>query len=510
MGILVPWNAFISAKSYFESRFCGGGHVNFESTFAMLYNVSSVLSLSLVLFSQWSREKHIHQDQQVETVPVAAREVTETDVLDSTTASRSQASAERVAEDADDTSPYLQVIIPLGVFLVVFLTQTCVVAIPSVAAPQFWRLTIFQLSACGVVTSVATAGIVQVASSKTFSMVEYFLAGQSFGGVAVALTNWVAALWNDPGDYYDAHCASGNETKTALPVIRYMEECVPYNRPDYGMMTYFGLGSLVMVFCISGYIYVLRIADENDDYESIHSDRGDLSLRTDLHLTENDNDGAEIIDASSSLEDDNHCEHVSIGASPTPGETVVMSTTREVWYRVWAPCLCIFTTFVVTLALFPAWTSSLQSVYSCRTRLRLSNDMYVPTTFLIFNICDLGGRILSSKVDWNLVRDAPRKLVVGSLVRVGLIPLLFACQSSIPDHRWPIVHSDVYSWFTQCAFGLSNGFLVTTAFVVAPTLLSQNDGVQQARSSTLLTLSVSLGLLMGSLLSYPVIQLGSW
>lgn len=54
IGILVPWNAFISAKRYFYARLCGETiDDQIESIFSVLYNVASVGCLSIMLLVQW-------------------------------------------------------------------------------------------------------------------------------------------------------------------------------------------------------------------------------------------------------------------------------------------------------------------------------------------------------------------------------------------------------------------------------------------------------------------------
>lgn len=68
------------------------------------------------------------------------------------------------------------------------------------------------------------------------------------------------------------------------------------------------------------------------------------------------------------------------------------------------------------------------------------------------------------------------------------------------------IPSNLYSFLVQVVFGTSNGFLVTLAFVYAPTVLPSITHVQE-RSSELLNLSLALGLLSGSFLSFPVSQI---
>ena len=54
VGILIPWNAFVSATPYFASRLCKSGRdiVNFEQWFGLVWNVSSVISLGLIIVGQ--------------------------------------------------------------------------------------------------------------------------------------------------------------------------------------------------------------------------------------------------------------------------------------------------------------------------------------------------------------------------------------------------------------------------------------------------------------------------
>ena len=54
VGILIPWNAFVSAEQYFASRLCESGHdvINFEQWFGLVWNLSSVVSLGLIIVGQ--------------------------------------------------------------------------------------------------------------------------------------------------------------------------------------------------------------------------------------------------------------------------------------------------------------------------------------------------------------------------------------------------------------------------------------------------------------------------
>lgn len=50
MGMLFPWNVFITAQTYFHNRFCGSAYEsNFENYFGVFYNVSGILTLLCLL-----------------------------------------------------------------------------------------------------------------------------------------------------------------------------------------------------------------------------------------------------------------------------------------------------------------------------------------------------------------------------------------------------------------------------------------------------------------------------
>ena len=99
------------------------------------------------------------------------------------------------------------------------------------------------------------------------------------------------------------------------------------------------------------------------------------------------------------------------------------------------------------------------------------------------------------------------KLVMAALFRCLFFPLLLLCVGGSNPNRLEI-HSDMYSFLVQSLFALSNGFLISLGFMHAPTLIPETLEAQE-KSSEILTLSLSSGLLCGSLLSFPVAELTS-
>ena len=594
VGILVPWNAYISAKAYFESRLCDEYYQkHLESTFAIGYNSSSVLTLGLLIAVQWLSDRRRHPPPPVQGNSSAA----------STTSSSAPATSH---------SFYL-VVLPLSIYLLVFVGQTVAVAWVSMPQRLFYYWTVSSLSLCGVCGALATSGILATASGFAPAVgVEPFLAGQSAGGLGVALANFAAAALGDANVFWKARCLGQDDDDSgedhgnpfATPTVRStsprllvlessttraLSQCT--SRMDPAVLCYFLLGSIVLAACIVGYCHVDGTTRRRQqDYETVadaeeppcgedstrmmmtqfpeQSPPG-LELNTTARLRRRQEESLDSHDttnpltresgspngtwrrrqqqqmssSSSSLEQDS-----STGPNGalipqrqlTQEEDDVQFTneTTHVLYLVRYPALTIYIIFMVTLALFPAWLSRLVSIHQCRPsrtpltpmgRLghRLVNDLYTPLAFVVFNAGDLTGRILSAYLPMDFfARNQWRPthtLLQWSLLRFLFVPLLYLCTSQYSlshwddddnndddTHRWT-VPSDVYSWVIQIVFAVSNGFVASTAFIVAPQLLPpHNNNVEiQERSAEILTFCLSFGLLSGSFLSVPVTNLFS-
>jgi hypothetical protein len=180
IGILVPWNAFISAKGYFQSRLCASPYerINIESTFAMVYNLASVISLALIIGVQALRDQWlVEEDAQHGANENSSRvfdslasnaesgEAVEGDPLNGgerdATAADNNNIREPIAGQTPDHS-ILLVVVPLSLYLIAFLGQTIMVF--AVDMDFFFQMTVLSLAVCGMACGVAQAGIVATAS----------------------------------------------------------------------------------------------------------------------------------------------------------------------------------------------------------------------------------------------------------------------------------------------------------------------------------------------------------
>lgn len=549
VGVGCPWNAFINARPYFESRFCGTSSASFaqndiEVWFSVLFNVASVLSLVGLLALQYYCRRFRSLFSSITTSgchhPLSPS-------LRASSSMRKVSNhinhCSMVTENMDYAS--LMVLIPLGLYLVVFLFTTLLVYFPEAPTVFVFYATLIGLFLCGVCMSVASAGIIGTAS--LFHAEGPYFQGQAFGGVAVALINGAAAWSQDPALYQQNVCqnmmsAAGHDEDDVLFTssnshIHSDSVCVPYTVVNNSTGAYFLLNCIILAACILGYIYVDKKKHElrlqmKDDYTPV-LDVSEEWLEKFQAATAGDTTTPSMSrTSSSSLEvdgvpvndEDEEAQssiHILKPILPTEenGSLELSSSYQQhehsihiVWEAVKYPAIALFLTYTVTLAVFPVITSDLTSIQECLSNARFRNDMFVPLTFFTFNAGDLLGRFLVSDETAEKHRHSwPRKLVWASLLRLAFIPVFFLCFSRKSLYKDVAIHSDLFSWLVQFVMAVTNGVLTTVSFSVAASLIPMEENLQQIASS-ILNLSLCLGLVAGGLLASPVLFFftGNW
>jgi hypothetical protein len=516
VGVLLPWNAFISAKPYFQARLCGDNDPvagNIELWFSIIYNGASVLSLAVLLAVQLFQDTG--ESSNTASIGTKLRKSLSAHPMPSPS-SRISVSIDPLQGSSEYT--WYMVMVPLAIYFVVFVFTTVLVFLPAIPPPIFLALTLSGLFICGVCTSVASSGIVGTAGlfEPTVGVNPYFN-GQAVGGLFVAGANLAATIFNGARSFRRENCSDhrllGEET--GEPVI-----CLSYSEVNWATVLYFGLGCIVLGSCMLGYSYV-------DQYKHI--------VRTLVDITEEE---LELLDS----EENKHRTHFNIEESnvethergtskwvkrPTvsfgtfeenenrePKRDIIsrrasdesdssqQNLTMNVWTAVQGPAISLFWTYFVTLALFPVWTSELSSTRQCESMSRIRNDLFTPISFVIFNAGDLAGRMISAKIPIEKIRNLSPKLVMSSIVRLFFFPLFLCCAAQSSQYTSLVVHSDAFSWAVQFIFAASNGILTNVAFCYAPGLVANSTHPQQV-ASVILNFSLSFGLLCGSFFSFP-------
>jgi hypothetical protein len=515
IGILLPWNAFVSAKPYFEARFCsseGTDTIDFELWFGLAWNLASVVSLGSIIVFQMAKDRQVKDDDIAE------------DPLSPTDESQEPLNPNNdiCSSHNNEGHSYWLVMMPLYLFLAVFVFTDFLVFVPDIPPATFTIITLCGLAVCGMCGAIATAGVVSTASLFPSHVGIYpFFSGQAVGGVAVAAANFVAATMEDSSSFWSQHCEGEGDATENSNELQSQTTCSPYQQVDWVVFVYFFLGCVVLGSCLVGYSYIDRYqrSEHRDDYEPVldnpSHEKVDDSPRIGLELKDRPGERQEaesdIVspDSPTSYRDDPLADPTPLATDapdPVSGEPCQNpdegNTTADVWSAIKGPAWCIFLTFSVTLSLFPGWISQLRSSHECETHFRLSNDLYTPLSFLVFNVGDLMGRLVSGKVPVARIRNMSRKLVIGALLRVVFFPLFLLCAAGAADRASVTIPSDLYSLTVQLLFAFSNGILISCSFMHAPHLIANTTSMQE-RSSEIMTFAVSFGLLSGSLLSFP-------
>lgn len=157
--------------------------------------------------------------------------------------------------------------------------------------------------------------------------------------------------------------------------------------------------------------------------------------------------------------------------------------------------LSVLTCFAVTMS-FPVFTQKIFSVYSSSASPLLQPACFIPLAFLIWNIGDLVGRLLTLIPQTPILRH-PQTLLLQSFLRAGWIPLYLLCNI---DNKGAVVNSDLfYLTIVQFLFGISNGYLASMCMIEAGNWVEIEE---REASGGFMGLMLCAGLTVGSLLSF--------
>jgi hypothetical protein len=575
VGILIPWNAFVSAKPYFQARLCsdeGNVIIDFELWFGFIWNLSSVLSLGLIIATQTILRDHCKKQQQQQPpqtsntlVSVSSDSPSSGTPLNPNPESNQNHDPNHdhcSSSDESEGHSFWLVMVPLALYLTLFILTDLLVLVPNIPPTTFLSLTLVGLAICGTCGAIATAGIVSTAALFDSHVgINPFFSGQALGGLVVSVANFVTASLESPSSFWEQNCQDDVDDDTMrIALLRSRREleygeqhptCSPYSEYDWAVFAYFFAGCVVLACCLVGYttIHKYQQSEHRDDYEPVvQYTSNNLSAAAEVGLLLDEQSPRFALEITS---DSYHDEYPVISTdhqqqqpidppadpallhNPTGKEVIpaianaaaaaaadVEEYTEEenevaVFSAIKGPVSCVYLTFAVTLCLFPSWVSQLRSTHECESsHFRMSNDLYVPFSFVVFNLGDLCGRVLSAKIPVERIRHMSLKLVIAAVCRFLFFPLFLFCvagdaaeglTSSSSSSRM-VIESDVYSLAVQFFFAFTNGILISCSFMHAPHLVT---GSMQERASEMMTFAVSFGLLSGSLLSFQFSELAA-
>jgi hypothetical protein len=353
-------------------------------------------------------------------------------------------------------------------------------------------------------------------------------------------------------------------------LVEQSSTCQQYTTIDYAVFCYFLIAILILLLCLCGFMYIQRVLISqtstnmsdmassvaiHDHVETPAVATGTTTTTIPIHCNHNEHEPDHLLYHRQSMmtNEMNHLMPTTTtttttttndittsamaslslsSSSPVAAATVFTASPSSfvyVFQCIYGPTGGIFLTFCITLGLFPSWTTELRSIYECHNDYdsnayslltRYANDLYIPFTFVLFNVGDLFGRIIATTSRFQMTTttttsrssasNVSNKILHLAGLRLVFFPLLLICSTSMDSIVFGLtIHSDVYSFMIQLLFAMTNGYIIATSFAQAPKLLLlvQHDvegQQQQERMSEILSCAVNFGLFSGSILSLLV------
>lgn len=152
----------------------------------------------------------------------------------------------------------------------------------------------------------------------------------------------------------------------------------------------------------------------------------------------------------------------------------------------------VFVCFAITMLGFPVFTASIFSVSG------IDRAVFIPTAFLVWNMGDLLGRLVTISPRVSLVHY-PFALFCIAGARLVFIPLYFLCNIK---GRGAVVASDFFYLFVvQFLYGLTNGYVGSECMMGAGEWVAAEE---KEASGGFMGLMLVAGLGAGSLLSFAL------
>jgi len=206
--------------------------------------------------------------------------------------------------------------------------------------------------------------------------------------------------------------------------------------------------------------------------------------------------------------------------SRIPSQTAVESilvkgTFQGLNKKMWAYGYHVMFTFLVTLTLFPTFTSSICSVKNpaihppCIARVhggRIFGDLWTPLSFVLYNGGDMFGRMLCGYGPWAHKPPQSKSLIGLSTLRLLFIPLILGCNI-VRDGGWHfpyLFRHDVYPLSFISLLGMTNGYLAGVALMHAPLFV---HAPQRESAGAFMQFCLICGLTLGSAIALGVNQI---
>ena len=195
-------------------------------------------------------------------------------------------------------------------------------------------------------------------------------------------------------------------------------------------------------------------------------------------------------------------QHVSTEPVTSRSERAAKGSVASETLLVFRKCLplglSLVLVFGVTLAVFPNFTSQIDPIEIS------DGPFWVPITcFLLFNVFDLTGRILAGVIK---LPQQTFAIIIGCVLRLAF-PVIYLFTNYQPRHNGIKVafNSDAFTITFMVLLAITNGYFASLCMIYGARNVERGDLLEQA--GTVLTFFLSLGLSIGSGLSFLYIKI---
>lgn len=176
---------------------------------------------------------------------------------------------------------------------------------------------------------------------------------------------------------------------------------------------------------------------------------------------------------------------------------------KPIMGKMWTLSIYVFWVFFISITIFPAISSGIQSVDK-DSGSPWSSTYFVPlTSFLLYNAADFSGRQMTI---WLQV-PGPTSPVLPILVacRTVLVPLFMFCNYQPRYHLHQVFFAhDIFPVVFVCLLGLSNGYLGTLTMIYGPKVVPR-DLAEPA--GVIMSFFLAAGLAAGSAFSVLLVYI---
>ena len=480
-GSLFPWNAFINASSYFGTRFCGSARSDdFLSFFGITSSLFSCVSLGLCV-----------------------------------------------------RYGFKEVVTPLTIYAGIFVITAVLVLIKNVEADFLFLYTLVSLAVVGSCGAFMSGGIFGLAAIFPPIYTQAIMSGQGLAGLIVSLASITTTAIAPPPDSCDSdYCkesgfcddddggsgggsGSGSEDASPSPPPD-GDGCEEYTT-NWSAFIYFCFAIGILVVCIFSYLTLERLPITKY-YKDLASNPGAAASprRTPNTADEGEGEGEGVGDGdgSESLTApllDVNASSDRRSSSSLSSKASSSSAPSSVFRSVLPLAVAVFAVFAVSLSIFPSYTTKVMSASACRpSGSRFYNDLWVPFSFVMFNVGDFAGRQvpllfpLASSPPASLRRSVTLVAALSAL-RVLFVPLFLLCN--VEGTVLPVVFDEDFAPNVfMLLLSLSNGAVASYAMMLGPAAVRPADG---EKAGNVMVLSLQTGLLVGSAASFFVLKIGT-